>query len=940
MVVCACVLSLPAPGAGASEGDARARSVRNGARPRSASLRRSRPPLAGVDERALEALATSAAGFYPQEVRVNSIVPGTQSETTVAVFGRNVVTGYNQENGNLWSGVAYSTDGGVSFTATGGLPTGNSTAILGGDPSLTVCGDGTFYYASLYYPNATDSGLSVSVGTFTGGSLAWSNPKVALVSIPDFLDKEWITCDPATNTLYLIYVRFVDYNVTRAVLPDRVEIMKSTDGATTWSAPLVLESSSTEAFEMPYVVVGPGGEVYTLWEHGLDDIFAPNVQIEFRRSLDHAASFESKVVIRTLIPAFYPANVGYSRESTADLGTLAVDTSSGPYRGNLYAIWVEFEPGQRLNRDVFLSRSSDRGATWSPPLRVNDDPPGSDHVMPGVSVNGAGTIETIWYDYRSWPGMSRFNLYAARSSDGGVHFGPNFRVTTFPSSVFVPWTFTPNFGDYNQCVSVGLDFYPVWADTRNVDIDVFASHIPTGTCGNGILDPFEECDDGNTLDGDSCTGACAVKHCGNGIVDPGENCDDGNTVSGDGCSETCIRERCGDFVVQRTLNEECDDGNTVSGDGCSSACLIETDKMAWIALSHSWLVLESIVTGRVIVIGDPGIHEWADLTFDPSGRLFGASAFDSFLAIGYSGSLFAVGTLGLPDRGAPIGPSGAFTMQAIDFQPSTGVLYGIAVDAAGASRLVTLNPATGAILSDIGDLGLNTARAMAFDAGGALYVSAGNDLDLVNPATAAKTHVGNLRPTMVLSGMDFSPDGRLIGVVEYGTGADGGLVAVDKNTAAVTILSTGGYYAQEGIRFAPAIALDKDLDGVHDILDCAPLDPTNAPPPPISGLRFTDAASGTFTWAAAMSALHSNVYRGTITGLLGSRPPASVFDQSCFESGDAQGNGDLVSADLSAPPAGTAWYYVTDGESACGEGALDSDPAHPIPNASPCPTPP
>src|SRR5262245_65676297 len=32
--------------------------------------------------------------------------------------------------------------------------------------------------------------------------------------------------------------------------------------------------------------------------------------------------------------------------------------------------------------------------------------------------------------------------------------------------------------------------------------------------------------------------------CGDGIPDPGEQCDDGNTVSGDGCSATCVFEGC------------------------------------------------------------------------------------------------------------------------------------------------------------------------------------------------------------------------------------------------------------------------------------------------------------------------------------------------------------------------------------------------------------
>jgi len=30
--------------------------------------------------------------------------------------------------------------------------------------------------------------------------------------------------------------------------------------------------------------------------------------------------------------------------------------------------------------------------------------------------------------------------------------------------------------------------------------------------------------------------------CGNGLVEPGEECDDGNTLSGDGCSSTCVSE--------------------------------------------------------------------------------------------------------------------------------------------------------------------------------------------------------------------------------------------------------------------------------------------------------------------------------------------------------------------------------------------------------------
>lgn len=76
--------------------------------------------------------------------------------------------------------------------------------------------------------------------------------------------------------------------------------------------------------------------------------------------------------------------------------------------------------------------------------------------------------------------------------------------------------------------------------------------------------------------------------CGNGVVDPGEACDDGNVVSGDGCSADCRTVEsgwrcpeagracspiCGDGIVAG--RETCDDGNTQSGDGCSNICLTE-----------------------------------------------------------------------------------------------------------------------------------------------------------------------------------------------------------------------------------------------------------------------------------------------------------------------------------------------------------------------------
>ena len=101
---------------------------------------------------------------------------------------------------------------------------------------------------------------------------------------------------------------------------------------------------------------------------------------------------------------------------------------------------------------------------------------------------------------------------------------------------------------------------------------VDASDTDCQVCGNGRMDPGEDCDDGNVKSGDGCSATCQPENpCGNGRVDTGESCDDGNRTDGDGCSATCQKENpCGNGRVDS--GETCDDGNRTSGDGCSASC--------------------------------------------------------------------------------------------------------------------------------------------------------------------------------------------------------------------------------------------------------------------------------------------------------------------------------------------------------------------------------
>jgi cysteine-rich repeat protein len=95
-------------------------------------------------------------------------------------------------------------------------------------------------------------------------------------------------------------------------------------------------------------------------------------------------------------------------------------------------------------------------------------------------------------------------------------------------------------------------------------------------CGNGRIDPGEQCDDGTITGLGSCSSTCQLEFCGNGIIDPGEVCDLGsNNGKCLGCSSDCkSNESCGNNIVDPECGEVCDNGPNPQNlcNGCSSNC--------------------------------------------------------------------------------------------------------------------------------------------------------------------------------------------------------------------------------------------------------------------------------------------------------------------------------------------------------------------------------
>ncbi len=93
-------------------------------------------------------------------------------------------------------------------------------------------------------------------------------------------------------------------------------------------------------------------------------------------------------------------------------------------------------------------------------------------------------------------------------------------------------------------------------------------------CGNEVVEPSEQCDDGNVVDGDGCSARCDSREaCGDGVTDRaiGEQCDDGNLVDGDGCQASCQDPACGDGIVDASRNEACDAG-VLNADVADAPC--------------------------------------------------------------------------------------------------------------------------------------------------------------------------------------------------------------------------------------------------------------------------------------------------------------------------------------------------------------------------------
>ena len=436
----------------------------------------------------------------------------SQAEPSIASdpLNRNVmVVGYADAVSDAFPGVSRTTDGGKSWTAPSGgalLPNppglawgnrGTVGHVAGGDAALAWGTGNTVYYATLGDPGnsspATPGVCSVGglyVYRSTDGGDTWTLPAGGPAE-PNmqtiFRDRDHIAADsnPTSSHAGTVYAVWSDDQYTgcphdfhRNFVTRWIMFSRSTDGGASWSTPIALGSGCLEA-AIP--AVGADGSVYVAW---FDCAIRGGDRELVRKSTDGGVTFSPAVAAGsglTRCPDPLPgARFRLSGEAAPSIAADPTDAS------RVFVAWSSCTPTAQA--DVFLSRSTNGGASWSPtPLRINDDGASNprDQFFPAITVDDQGVVRAMWGDDRLDTvnaGGHNYDIFAAASTDHGAGFGTNVRVTTQSSNPDVDngGTFI---GDYFAIAPCGT---PVWGDTRNGNQDIFAAGLDEN--GDGIVD--------------------------------------------------------------------------------------------------------------------------------------------------------------------------------------------------------------------------------------------------------------------------------------------------------------------------------------------------------------------------------------------------------------------------------------------------------------------
>jgi hypothetical protein len=177
-----------------------------------------------------------------------------------------------------------------------------------------------------------------------------------------------------------------------------------------WDDPSPIRDTNWGGFQPPGFAIDSLGNLYCAWTDSREG----NWDVYFSSSFDGGKTWAANVLI----------DGDQSGQEQVFRGLL-----SSP-DGRLYALWDDNRNPQTIF-DIYCSSSHDRGKTWSPGVKINDDTTHTFQIEVSSVINAQGNLYVAWTDYRDKGARGDIlaNIYFARSTDGGRFWSPNVRIS-------------------------------------------------------------------------------------------------------------------------------------------------------------------------------------------------------------------------------------------------------------------------------------------------------------------------------------------------------------------------------------------------------------------------------------------------------------------------------------------------------------------------------
>ena len=312
---------------------------------------------------------------------------------------------------------------------------------------------------AVWTASSTDGGRTLTAPTRALGPRAFQVRLLADALRPGHLYLTWLQADATAL-----------YAFPNPANP--IQLMRSTDGGLTWTEPQNVSSADRRRVVAPAPAQGRENELYVLFLELLDDRLDYHGAHEWRagepyagpwrlvlaRSVDRGDTWTEAVVDDDVVPisrmlVFLPPSP-----------SLAVDSRRG-------RVFVAFQDGRGGDADVLVWASTNHGATFGGPRRVNDNGPsdGTSQYLPRVAVAPGGRLDVVYYDRRGDPDDVMNEVSLQSSSDGGASFGPRRRLSTASFDSRIGFGGDRGLADLGSRLGLiaGDDrVYAFWSDTR------------------------------------------------------------------------------------------------------------------------------------------------------------------------------------------------------------------------------------------------------------------------------------------------------------------------------------------------------------------------------------------------------------------------------------------------------------------------------------------